>query len=64
MILGKKKKLKWGYSYADRVGAKRAVLLAPDEWAKGLVRIKNLGDSLGRGIEANNEELIPFDELV
>jgi len=64
MILGKKKKLQWGYHYAARVGAKRVVLLAPDEWAQGLVCVKNLRDSLGRGIESNNQELVPFGELV
>jgi len=37
-----KKKIGWCFSYADRVGAERAVFLAPSEWARGFVRIKNL----------------------
>eukprot|EP01120_Amphizonella_sp_Union-15-10_P003230 TRINITY_DN13658_c0_g1_i1.p1 TRINITY_DN13658_c0_g1~~TRINITY_DN13658_c0_g1_i1.p1 ORF type:complete len:529 (-),score=124.52 TRINITY_DN13658_c0_g1_i1:57-1613(-) len=37
-----KKKIGWCFSYADRVGAERAVFVAPDEWKQGKVRIKNL----------------------
>ncbi len=37
------KKLKWAFKHADLAGAQRMVLLAPDEWSKGLVRVRNLG---------------------
>jgi len=36
------KKVQWCYTYADRIGAKRAIFVAPDEWAKNLVRVKML----------------------
>lgn len=31
-----------GVQQAERVGAGRLVIVAPDEWSKGLVRVKNL----------------------
>ena len=43
IVLGKGKKMKWCYSYADRVCAERVVLIGPDEWARGVVRVKVLG---------------------
>lgn len=36
------KKLKWAFKHADLAGASRMVLLAPDEWSKGLVRVRDL----------------------
>jgi len=36
------KKLKWVFKHAERVGAKRLVLLAPDEWSRKMVKIKDL----------------------
>ena len=30
------------FNYADRAGAERIAFVAPDEWSKGLVRIKDL----------------------
>ena len=36
------RKLKWAFKHADSRGASRLVLLAPDEWAAGKVRIKDL----------------------
>ena len=36
------KKVKWAFKHADRRGASRVVLVAPDEWAAGEVRIKDL----------------------
>ena len=29
------------FNYADRAGAERIAFVAPDEWSKGLVRIKD-----------------------
>lgn len=37
-----KKKIGWCYEYADRIGARQLCFIAPEEWAKGQVRIKNL----------------------
>ena len=36
------KKVKWAFKHADRRGARRMVLVAPDEWARGEVRVKDL----------------------
>jgi len=43
------KKVKWAFKHADRRGAKRVVLVAPDEWSAGQVRIKDLAS----GSESN-----------
>jgi len=54
-----KKKVSWCFEYADRIGATRAVFVAPDEWSKGLVRIKNLRETDVEKKEVN----IPFGNL-
>lgn len=36
------KKIKWIFKHADRSGASRVILIAPDEWSRGEVRVKNL----------------------
>jgi histidyl-tRNA synthetase len=36
------KKMKWAFKHAERIGAKRLVLLAPDEWSRKMVKIKDL----------------------
>ena len=36
------KKMKWVFKHAERCGATRLVMVMPDEWAEGKVRIKNL----------------------
>jgi histidyl-tRNA synthetase len=50
------RKVKWAFKRADRVGAARVVLVAPDEWQRGEVRVKDLVS----GTEAN----IKIEELV
>ena len=62
MILPKKKKIAWAYSYADRVGARRVVLVAPDEWKNGTVRVKNLRIS-EENKDIVKEENIPLSNL-
>ena len=49
------KKVRWAFRRADQLGAARLVLLAPDEWAAGQVRIK----TLSTGVEQN----VPLDQL-
>jgi histidyl-tRNA synthetase len=49
------KKVKWAFKRADRVGARRLVLLAPDEWARGEIRIKDL--------TSGDETDVPVDSL-
>ena len=49
------KKVRWAFRRADQIGATRLVLLAPDEWADGQVRIKTLATGA--------EENVPLDQL-
>eukprot|EP01089_Gocevia_fonbrunei_P021214 TRINITY_DN8146_c0_g1_i2.p1 TRINITY_DN8146_c0_g1~~TRINITY_DN8146_c0_g1_i2.p1 ORF type:complete len:331 (-),score=97.52 TRINITY_DN8146_c0_g1_i2:27-1019(-) len=59
IILGKGKKLAWAYSYADRIGADRVVLVAPSEWEQRKVRIKDLRKELATEKEVD----VLFSEL-
>ncbi|MED5306091.1 MAG: His/Gly/Thr/Pro-type tRNA ligase C-terminal domain-containing protein, partial [Candidatus Thermoplasmatota archaeon] len=36
------KRMKWAFRHAERTGAKRLVMVMPEEWQAGKVRIKNL----------------------
>jgi len=47
------RKLKWALKYAGGCGAARLVLIAPDEWAAGMVRIRDLADGCERDVSAD-----------
>ncbi|KAK9804465.1 hypothetical protein WJX73_004804 [Symbiochloris irregularis] len=49
------RKMKWVFKQSERVGAKRLVLVAPDEWAQGKVRVKDLA--------AREEKDVSLDDL-
>ena len=49
------KKMKWAFKHAERVGAKRLVLLAPDEWSRRMIKVKDL--------ETGEEKEVSFKEL-
>jgi len=49
------RKMKWAFRHADGVAAHRLVLLAPDEWSLGLVRIRDL--------RSGEERDVPVDEV-
>ena len=49
------KKMKWVFKHAERTGAERLVMLMPDEWSSGKVRIKDLG--------TGDENDVPFESL-
>jgi histidyl-tRNA synthetase len=49
------KKVRWAFKRADILGAKRLVMLAPDEWAVGMVHVKDL--------ESGAEQDLPVDQL-
>ena len=49
------KKMKWIFKHAERTGAERLVMIMPEEWASGKVRIKNL--------ETGEESDVEFDSL-
>eukprot|EP00467_Chlorarachnion_reptans_P022551 CAMPEP_0114506614 /NCGR_PEP_ID=MMETSP0109-20121206/11521_1 /TAXON_ID=29199 /ORGANISM="Chlorarachnion reptans, Strain CCCM449" /LENGTH=616 /DNA_ID=CAMNT_0001685213 /DNA_START=125 /DNA_END=1975 /DNA_ORIENTATION=+ len=55
------KKVRKAFSYADKAGARRIVLVAPDEWNKDSVRVKdlrNVNDDEDKG------DVIPIVQLV
>ena len=49
------KRMKWVFKHAERVGAGRLVMVMPEEWSKGKVRIKEL--------DSGEESDVSFDEL-
>nr|3HRI_A Chain A, Histidyl-tRNA synthetase [Trypanosoma brucei]3HRI_B Chain B, Histidyl-tRNA synthetase [Trypanosoma brucei]3HRI_C Chain C, Histidyl-tRNA synthetase [Trypanosoma brucei]3HRI_D Chain D, Histidyl-tRNA synthetase [Trypanosoma brucei]3HRI_E Chain E, Histidyl-tRNA synthetase [Trypanosoma brucei]3HRI_F Chain F, Histidyl-tRNA synthetase [Trypanosoma brucei] len=64
-IVFDKKKVVQAFNYADRIGALRAVLVAPDEWARGEVRVKMLREGAGREEGANERGIVlPVDKIV
>jgi histidyl-tRNA synthetase len=50
-LILEERKVKWAFKRADRLGAQRVVLVAPDEWQRGEVRIKDLSS----GEESNHK---------
>ena len=49
------KRLKWAFRHAERTGAERLVMVMPEEWGGGNVRIKDLG--------SGKETDVSFDDL-
>ena len=49
------KKIKWAFKHAERTGAKRLVLLAPDEWSRNMIKVKDL--------EAGEEKELSLKDL-
>ena len=49
------KKMKWVFKHAERCGTTRLVMVMPDEWAEGKVRIKNL--------DSGEESTVAMDDL-
>ena len=49
------KKLKWAFKHAERIGADRLVMVMPEEWKSGKVRIKDL--------ETGEENDVSLEEL-
>ena len=48
------RKLKWALKHADGMGADRLVLLAPDEWAAGKVRVRDLATGHEQDVAADS----------
>ncbi|KAL3684003.1 hypothetical protein R1sor_002025 [Riccia sorocarpa] len=55
VVMGNKK-MKWAFKHAERLQAKRMVLVGSAEWAKGSVRVKDLS--------SREEKDLPIEELV
>ena len=49
------KKMKWVFKHSERIGAERLVMIMPEEWARGSVRIKDL--------ESGEESEVTLDSL-
>ncbi|MCS5649528.1 MAG: His/Gly/Thr/Pro-type tRNA ligase C-terminal domain-containing protein, partial [Dehalococcoidia bacterium] len=49
------KKMKWVFKHAERIGARRLVLLGPDEWSRKMVKIKDL--------DTGNESEISLNDI-
>jgi len=49
------KKAKWAFKHADRSGASRMVLVAPSEWSRGVVKVKDL--ATGEQVELSPQDL-------
>ena len=49
------KKMKWVFKHAERIGAKRLVLIAPDEWSRKKIKVKDL--------ETGEESEISLDDI-
>lgn len=59
-LLLEKYKVKKAFNFADRAGADRCAFVAPDEWATGKVRVKDLrhtSDESKMGVD------VPIDDL-
>ena len=46
------RRMKWALRHADAAGASRLVLLAPDEWSRGMVRLRDLETGKERDVPA------------
>ena len=49
------KKMKWAFKHAERVGANRIILVAPDEWKRQKIKVKDLQS--GEEFETTLEEI-------
>mmetsp|Transcript_3823 Transcript_3823/g.4312 ORF Transcript_3823/g.4312 Transcript_3823/m.4312 type:complete len:517 (-) Transcript_3823:534-2084(-) len=60
LLLEPKKKVAAAFEYADRAGADYMVFVAPDEWAKNVVRVKDLR----AGSKDSSKQIdVPVDKL-
>jgi len=58
------KKLAKAYNYADRIGARRIALVAPNEWDQGLVRVKDLRtENSSATSDDDKQKDVPFADL-
>eukprot|EP00933_Yihiella_yeosuensis_P039600 TRINITY_DN33676_c0_g1_i2.p1 TRINITY_DN33676_c0_g1~~TRINITY_DN33676_c0_g1_i2.p1 ORF type:complete len:558 (-),score=157.94 TRINITY_DN33676_c0_g1_i2:168-1841(-) len=57
------KKVGKAFNYADRAGADRMAFVAPDEWAKGLVRIKDLRNFKADDPDDMKQKDVPLEDL-
>merc|ERR1719210_1644475 len=58
------KKVFKAFNYADRVGAKKVAFVAPDELARGVVRIKDLRSFTQDDPDDVKQKDIPIEDLM
>jgi len=63
VLLEPAKKVTKAFNYANRVNGKRMFFVAPDEWAQGLVRMKDLRAG-GMDEDADKQFDLPVDGLI
>ncbi|MCY3738158.1 MAG: histidine--tRNA ligase [Gemmatimonadaceae bacterium] len=54
-LILEERRMKWAFRHADAAGAARLVLLAPEEWERGVLKVRDL--STGEEVERRPEEL-------
>mmetsp|Transcript_51148 Transcript_51148/g.121560 ORF Transcript_51148/g.121560 Transcript_51148/m.121560 type:complete len:534 (+) Transcript_51148:82-1683(+) len=57
------KKVAKAFNFADRVGAKKIAFVAPDEYSRGLVRIKDLRSFTADTPDEEKQKDVPLDDL-
>merc|ERR1711879_358919 len=57
------KKVAKAFNFADRVGAARIAFVAPSEWEKGMVRIKDLRNFSADTPDDVKQKDVPFNDL-
>eukprot|EP01059_Diplonema_ambulator_P035477 TRINITY_DN8354_c0_g1_i2.p1 TRINITY_DN8354_c0_g1~~TRINITY_DN8354_c0_g1_i2.p1 ORF type:complete len:509 (+),score=237.11 TRINITY_DN8354_c0_g1_i2:82-1527(+) len=63
-IILKAKGPKQSFSYADRIGAERAILVAPSEWERGSVVVKNLRTEGKEKADGDRGDEVKFEDLL
>lgn len=58
------KKVAKAFNYADRIGARKIAFVAPDEWSRGVVRIKDLRIANSSNVsDEDKQKDVPFNDL-
>jgi len=57
------KKVGKAFNYADRAGARKIAFVGPDEWSKGLVRVKDLRSFKADDPDELKQRDVPLDDL-
>jgi histidyl-tRNA synthetase len=54
LVLEDDRRMKWAFRHADGQGAARLVLLAPDEWQRGVVKVRDLASGDEREVSPDD----------
>jgi len=53
-LILEQKKIKWVFKYADRIGVKNVVIVAPDEWERGEVSVKDMAEGSQKNVKVED----------